>query len=754
MAQTVPSAVLAVDAASSADKSPALLPNGHVSPSVSAAAAIAPSASSLSSLHSDVFGLFSFLDRLSQQDHDERRSVLSRLTSVIHALYPAAEVKPIGSCATELFLPDSDMDLLVRHPARLHPLTISDLHAMGGALQPLCSSLQIISTASVPLIKLTADTITVDITLNVDTGHHSTRLVQSYIDHFPVLRPLVLIVKQLLKARALNDLYSGGLPSYTLILMVVSMLQRDEQGKLDTVVLCDQLQQPSAEERQGDEQSAQHTAGHQKDSEHGPQPDSPLTPIAGATASISIVNQSFPPTLPPDLGMYLLSFLRLYGYTFDYCSLGISVRGTGHYFSKASRQWLHAHNPQLLCVENPLDPAIDLGFKVFHIADIVAYFKEAYQQLTRDQPVSIREAGERAESEAELTTASGVQDVEEMKEFRPTPVLSAVPGTVTDTTLRSPSPQQLPAAAFDHLRTSSAPAHPLQYSAAPSLQSTSTPSSASSASSQQTPSRSSTTSPASPAMKQPTPVPNGFHYPAAALTLHNQQPSFYYPTAMYASPAGQPPPAAASAGNPSPASSAPIAPNVCMGPCCFPPSHVLVSDRHGNVMYIPASFANQLQQANAAQLAQHNGSSYVHYSQATANGISQPQQPQQNQQHQQSQQYQQQQQPSTAFLPPSSPQSAGTHSNFTNPHTPRGGGGGSSGKPYVNGHTNAHAQSPQRPGLSPSGRQRIRGKGGGGSGGGGGGGKSKRVVPNVAVNGHNKQVEPNGNADGTHWQRS
>ena len=683
-------------------------PHKHEPPSPSAlASASAPaSPSPLSSLHADVYGLYSFLYCLSQHDYSERRHVLSRLTSVLHSLYPSAEVKSIGSCATDLFLPDSDMDLLVRHPARLPPLTISDLHAMGGALQPLCTSLQIISTASVPLIKLTADTVTVDITLNVDTGHHSTRLVQSYIDYYPVLRPLTLVIKQLLKARALNDLYSGGLPSYTLILMVVSMLQSDEQGRLDTVVLEGQAERAATDEKRAEE--APHTT-------------SPLSLAADASAAHS-------PTLPPDLGVYLLTFLRLYGCTFDYASLGISVRLPGHYFLKAQRQWLHAHNPQLLCVENPLDPTIDLGFKVFNIAEIVACFRDAYQQLTHNQPLAIRAAGRnRAESldEAPIGDAAQQQEREEVKEFQSEPPHSTPITASGDVALRSPSPQQLPAVSFDHLRTTSAPAHPLQFSSTSSFLSTSTPPSASSsASSQQTPSRASTTSPASPSLKHPSAVlTNGFHYSAAP---HNPQPqsALFYPPALYAPPAAGPPP-------PQPHAAAPSG-GVCMAPCCFQPSHVLVADRQGNLMYIPASFASHLQQqANAAQMALPNGSHYALYAQPTTNGFAHGPQHQQQSQH------------SAPYAPPSSPPSTSASGSYTAPppshyqpgppHTSHGGGGGS--KSQLNGHSGVQSPQSQSPQPSSASKQRGRAKGGGGSS--GGGGKGKRAVLNgAAVNGH------------------
>ena len=527
------------------------------------------------------------------------------------------------------------------------------------------------------------------------------------------------------------------------------MLQRDEQGKLDTVMLGDHSKQQPTEEKQQEVEPAWQAVGERNDcAGSGLRPSSPLTlDAATAPAEPATDTRLLPATLPPDLGMYLLSFLRLYGYEFDYGSLGISVRPPGHYFLKAQRQWLHPHNPQLLCVENPLDPSIDLGFKVFNIGEIVAYLKDAYLQLTRDQPVSVRTTGGRAESEGELVAIHGSHDVDELKESRVMPVLSAITSTLADFTLRSPSPQQLPSASFDHLRISSAPAHPLQSSTTPSSLSTSTPSSASSsASSQHTPSRASTTSPASPTMKQPTAVPlNGFHYSLPGPLNSHPQSALFYPSALYASPVGHSSPAAGTAGGaPPPASSAPSGPAVCMAPCCFPLSHVLVYDRQGNLVYIPASFASQLQQANVAQLALPNGQTYALFQQSTANGITHAPSPQQQQQ---------QSHQSAPYMPPSSPPAAGagspysaltSHHSAASPHASHG--GNVSNQPYMmNGHSlhPSHPQSPHRP--SPS-KQRNRK--------GAAGGKGKRNMHSSSGNGHSTQVDLNGPTHSSQWQRS
>jgi len=50
-------------------------------------------------------------------------------------------------------------------------------------------------------------------------------LIQHFMEEFPELRPLILVLKQLLSTSGLNNVYRGGLSSYCLGLIVVSFLQ-------------------------------------------------------------------------------------------------------------------------------------------------------------------------------------------------------------------------------------------------------------------------------------------------------------------------------------------------------------------------------------------------------------------------------------------------------------------------------------------------------------------------------------------------
>lgn len=89
-------------------------------------------------------------------------------------------------------------------------------------------SLKVLERAAVPIIKLADDLtgIKVDISFNMANGLRAAELIKHYKKRFPAMPKLIYILKQFLYLRDLNEVYSGGLSSYALILMVVSFLQQ------------------------------------------------------------------------------------------------------------------------------------------------------------------------------------------------------------------------------------------------------------------------------------------------------------------------------------------------------------------------------------------------------------------------------------------------------------------------------------------------------------------------------------------------
>ena len=84
-----------------------------------------------------------------------------------------------------------------------------------------------LSSLQVPIVKLTdSETdIKVDISFNMSSGVNSARLIKDFKKRFPVLSKLVMVLKQFLLQRDLNEVFTGGISSYSLILMTVNFLQ-------------------------------------------------------------------------------------------------------------------------------------------------------------------------------------------------------------------------------------------------------------------------------------------------------------------------------------------------------------------------------------------------------------------------------------------------------------------------------------------------------------------------------------------------
>lgn len=59
----------------------------------------------------------------------------------------------------------------------------------------------------------------------MSNGVKSAELIKTYMEQFPVLPKLVYVLKQFLLERDLNEVFTGGISSYSLILMCISFLQ-------------------------------------------------------------------------------------------------------------------------------------------------------------------------------------------------------------------------------------------------------------------------------------------------------------------------------------------------------------------------------------------------------------------------------------------------------------------------------------------------------------------------------------------------
>ncbi|KAI8145262.1 hypothetical protein BJV82DRAFT_605557 [Fennellomyces sp. T-0311] len=199
-----------------------------------------------------------------------RQYLIHKITTVVDSSYPGAEVEVFGSFETNLYLPNSDLDLVVQGNVKLRNLAKALVEA------GVCSNPQVIEKAMVPVIKL-EDSLTglkVDITLDSDSGIDSATCVKGLIRAQRGLRPLTLLVKLFLALRRHNEVFTGGLGGYAIVCMVMNFLQ--------------------------------------------------MHPLISTNEIDPVAN----------MGTLLLEFLQLYGISFQMEELGIRVTNKGAYFRK------------------------------------------------------------------------------------------------------------------------------------------------------------------------------------------------------------------------------------------------------------------------------------------------------------------------------------------------------------------------------------------------------------------------------------
>ncbi|KAL7025538.1 hypothetical protein ACKWTF_013521 [Chironomus riparius] len=254
-------------------------------------------------------------------EHTARLEVISRIESLIVKLFPHASVEVYGSFRTALYLPTSDIDMVVIGDWQNLPLRmIENELIMNLIAEP--HAVKVLDKATVPIIKLT-DTktqIKVDISFNMSSGIQTAELIREYKRQYPVLSKLVMVVKQFLLQHDLNEVFTGGISSYSLILMCISFLQLHPRQNFKKV----------------------------------------------------------------NLGLLLLEFLELYGRKFNYLTTGISIKNGGRYVGKDVLQKEMKADllyPSILCIEDPLTPGNDVGKASHGALQVREAFEHAYITL-------------------------------------------------------------------------------------------------------------------------------------------------------------------------------------------------------------------------------------------------------------------------------------------------------------------------------------------------------------------------------------
>ncbi|KAF1329014.1 DNA polymerase sigma, partial [Globisporangium splendens] len=166
--------------------------------------------------------------------------MIANVRNCVQSLWPHSKVETFGSYSTGIWLPSSDVDLVILDVVEVNDVlvTVTNFRRLAKALeaQAWVHSLVLLDTAKIPVLKLvSADTtrVPIDITFESSATHSgliARDLIKRYAQELPELYPLAVVFKQLLRERDLNDAYTGGLSSYSIVLMIIHFAQLWRNG--------------------------------------------------------------------------------------------------------------------------------------------------------------------------------------------------------------------------------------------------------------------------------------------------------------------------------------------------------------------------------------------------------------------------------------------------------------------------------------------------------------------------------------------
>lgn len=262
-----------------------------------------------------------------RQEIEIRNKTISRIRAAVKELWTDADLHVFGSYATDLYLPGSDIDIVVNSSSG-DKENRNSLYSLASFLKQrnLASHVEVIAKARVPIIKFVEphSQIHIDVSFERTNGLEAAKLIREWLHETPGLRELVLIVKQFLHSRRLNNVHTGGLGGFSIICLVYSFLHLHPR----------------------------------------------------------IVSGEIDPT--DNLGVLLIDLFELYGKNFGYDDVGITVRdGQAAYIPKFEWKELQpGRSPFTLAIQDPGDPSNNISRGSFNLRDIKKSFAGAFDLLT------------------------------------------------------------------------------------------------------------------------------------------------------------------------------------------------------------------------------------------------------------------------------------------------------------------------------------------------------------------------------------
>jgi len=296
------------------------------------------------SLDEEISTFMRYMEPTSQEVR-MRMDLVQRFKKLVASFNVNASIRPVGSYVTGLYLPTSDIDMVVTFQPSGYPVRLSTLmwEIRGSGF---ASKVDDVSHASIPLIRITDKITGIQIDLTAADTHSvkATEAVQKWLELNSPVRPLHFVVKMLLSIRRCGTTYTGGINSYVLFWMIVAWVELEMPKKRPVANLDDDLS--FLENLSMSKEVATSSSGAER----------------------------------LDLGELLIKFLRFYA-KFDCETNAIKIEPRPAYCTKSYLYSRYSTPRYLLSIYDPANTFIDMGSKAYGIKHIQASFKSAYWSL-------------------------------------------------------------------------------------------------------------------------------------------------------------------------------------------------------------------------------------------------------------------------------------------------------------------------------------------------------------------------------------
>ena len=282
--------------------------------------------------HYEILDFFHFIE-LNNEEKELRNKTYNFIKNIIDENFPDYFCELYGSFKTGLSLPNSDIDILIlaKNEANNIDANTNNYKYLYNSLKQIYdklkekkdfSYLELIA-AKVPIIKCKykETNINVDISIFKKNGASAAEQLEKIINIHPEIRPLILVIKYMLRQRNLNEIYKGGASSFILFSLVYYYIIDVNKRVNDSI-----------NKGQNEKQLS--------------------------------------------LGNLLLGFFNFYGYDFNYKKLGISIRNGCFLYKR------NGLTKNILSIENFQDITQDLGISCYQYNKVIDLFKYASKSIS------------------------------------------------------------------------------------------------------------------------------------------------------------------------------------------------------------------------------------------------------------------------------------------------------------------------------------------------------------------------------------